>query len=1049
MKRNGTKQRTKFGRGGLFFAIAALVIAGSVRTGHAQMVTGASMPGYAEAFGVSSDSRNAAYSVALMDSGVPGNLLYPGEQPKFTFQIVNRQDAPIAIKGKVEIVAYGTKGQPGDIWAPRVFKINTPAALPLTVKIAGHGFADFTIAPKVPAAFGAYALIVDLGPLGRQFVASIGRTFPAATQRIQYPKFCLDDINLDVLKRLGVQAIRYGASYKPTSDKDFEAWYAEEGRKLKRFQDANIAVLFMIGGGAFYAPEQPLGRPRPWLNAEGVMLDTKFDLAWLPAYDADFQKYVHRFAAEYGWPRGPLNAFSLWNEPWEGLSISGWGADMLRYREMYRKMAAGVAQARKDDGADVLVGGGDSTSNAIDKLFSDGSDEFLPLFDFASIHYQGLDSFATFRKWNDRKGPNGRVKIWDTESWVANTDDRVAALIAANRAAGYDRAMGVFGGNIAEDNEREIRTADGKAKRITTVTTWSVAPAIGGAQHFLGERDFDRILFQNGLPWVMLFHGLPDNTGKPNDEDGSVVVVGDLGEEFEPNGLPFRTARGFAEKRHKAELRTTLAALPATADAKQKAELIAAIAKPETLSEAAMTLAASGDQYRLYDFYGNPVPAKNGKITVPLDGRGFFLRGNGKRGSFAKLIAALQKANVSGIEPLAIQAHDLTARIENHPALNLTLTNVLNRPVKGKLTVALGNLQIEAPKALQFKANETRQVAVKITGGASAASNAYPLTVQFDAGKDGIADHAETMRVNVIAKRTISVDGNLEDWQGIPPQTVTSPETVAPSLTEAAYFPFKTFDAGVTTGFATGYLAYDETYFYFAAKVADSSVDPGMPRFENRDDEEYFYPEKSVFVDRDANGAKTELIWPEGVRRYSYRKDPELPSGNTPGHDNIQIAFNVMPEDLKPSFKSPPGVMPGFINYKSTDYEYALNPVAEKYGGGVEIWRMETPGMPHKHFYPRQPKAPGEGPVSEGKLVIMRDGATRITECAIPWAELPDVKKRLDAGQTIKFSFRVNDNSNVGCMELARGRSVSKRGGAFHSDWLEHWANEIEFGFEK
>ena len=105
--------------------------------------------------------------------------------------------------------------------------------------------------------------------------------------------------------------------------------------------------------------------------------------------------------------------------------------------------------------------------------------------------------------------------------------------------------------------------------------------------------------------------------------------------------------------------------------------------------------------------------------------------------------------------------------------------------------------------------------------------------------------------------------------------------------------------------------------------------------------------------------------------------------------------------------------------------------------------------MPHKHFYPRQPKAPGEGPVKEGKLVIMRDGATRITECAIPWTELPDVKKRLDAGQTVKFSFRVNDNSNVGCMELARGRSVSKRGGSFHSDWLEHWANEIEFGFEK
>ena len=146
---------------------------------------------------------------------------------------------------------------------------------------------------------------------------------------------------------------------------------------------------------------------------------------------------------------------------------------------------------------------------------------------------------------------------------------------------------------------------------------------------------------------------------------------------------------------------------------------------------------------------------------------------------------------------------------------------------------------------MQFKPDETQNITLKITGGASVASNSYPLTVKFDAGKDGIADHSETMRVNIITKRTINVDGNLDDWKDILPQTIVSPETIAPSLTEAAYFPFKTFDAGVTTGFATGYLAYDDSYFYFACKVADSSIDAGMPRFENRDDEEYFYPEKS------------------------------------------------------------------------------------------------------------------------------------------------------------------------------------------------------------
>lgn len=80
----------------------------------------------------------------------------------------------------------------------------------------------------------------------------------------------------------------------------------------------------------------------------------------------------------------------LWNEPWEGISISGWGADIPRYRNIYRHMADGVLEAREKAGVKVLIGGTSSSANARDKLFSDGSDQFLPIFDFVSIHYQAL-----------------------------------------------------------------------------------------------------------------------------------------------------------------------------------------------------------------------------------------------------------------------------------------------------------------------------------------------------------------------------------------------------------------------------------------------------------------------------------------------------------------------------------------------------------------------------------------------------------------------------------------------------------------------------------
>ena len=558
--------------------------------------------------------------------------------------------------------------------------------------------------------------------------------------------------------------------------------------------------------------------------------------------------------------------------------------------------------------------------------------------------------------------------------------------------------------------------------------------------------------------------------------------------------------------------------------------------------------------------------------------------------------------------------------------MELQITNILNRPVSATLKVKLGDLAIKVPEKVSLKGNETKTVKVQITGGKSSPDNSYLLDIVFDAGNDGKAFHHENMHVNVITKLSPTIDGKLDEWKNCIPQTVNSGKASL-SVTEAAWYPFKDFDKKAE-GLANGYMAYDDQYFYFAAKVADKSPHPGTYRFETRNDDEFFYPDLAykpeanlsfrkkdgqrnaedndqsalqnpswrgrlmhfwqpddnnigfgidlnlpankttqvafylpgidtwrtevefwdlntnalltskacdklwdgcylvyelsgnirvtfkgnwwynvklagVFFDKttnDANGVSAfpvkedfdtkgnwkgvygkdgswvfgsepifpsgiaakatdnnvliALKWPEGVRHFSYRKDPVLPD-NSAGMgfatDNVQIAFNVIPMGEDGYGTTPKGTMPRYVGYKCSDYEYALNQVAPQYGGGTEIWRLLVPGMPEKHFYPRQPKSPFDGPVKSGKLAITHEGSTRITECAIPWSELPDVKKALDAGKTIKFSFRVNDNENMGsCMELANERSVSKKNShAFHASWKEHWANEVAFGFEK
>lgn len=144
------------------------------------------------------------------------------------------------------------------------------------------------------------------------------------------------------------------------------------------------------------------------------------------------------------------------------------------------------------------------------------------------------------------------MKIWDTESWVGNTDDRVGLVIAANRSAGYDRSMGIFGGYMySGDPNRsvrsmEVRTEKGKETMPKLHNTWSAAAAVGAAQSMIGEREFNRLLFKNGLPWVMVFDGYENKK-----DDGTIVIAGDLGEAFGAENILFRNVRSLSEARKK------------------------------------------------------------------------------------------------------------------------------------------------------------------------------------------------------------------------------------------------------------------------------------------------------------------------------------------------------------------------------------------------------------------------------------------------------------------------------------------------------------------
>ena len=1027
-----------------YVVLVTAVLLSQVGILRAEWGTLSEMHHYQECLGLGADSP-PGFKVTMLSSNAPGNVFHEGEQPEFRFQLENLDDQPLQTRGSVEVIRYAQRTFEGDQWNPDLVRLEQCPAQPIVVKLDAHGWVDLTISPVTPETKGGYALVVDLGSHGRVYLTSYVRTFSPRLQRIQFPKQSLEEMPAPILERLGVQAIRWGVSYHESGTPQYQQQWERITRELKEFHQHKVTVVAEVGTGG---QGQPLGRGRPHLDEQGKMLEgTKEDLAWLPEYDSDYEAFCYRLVTEFGWPKGPITAIKLWNEPWEGLSISGWGADMLRYRELYKHMGDAVFRARKEAGVDVLIGGCDSSTNTIDKLFSDNRNEWMPYLDFCSIHYQGLSAPVLYPQWNNRKHYKGRVLIWDTESWVANTDDRFAGVVAANRAAGYDRSMGTLSriaistlshNRVAYD---EIQTKERRTRVERHIEARPLAAAYGAVQHLVGEREFREIVFHNGLPWVFAFHGLDGNP-----DDGTVVIVGDLATLFEKGTPLFQGVRSLDEVRIKEPLRRELEALEPGDP--QRVALQRRLEKSLPLEQAKLVIDADGKPFQWFDAYGNPLLTEHGRIEIPLNEKGQFLRADPQQpGSFQQLLDAIRTARVEGLEPLEIVAYDFTAPVGKGAILRLRLTSQHNQPIEGLLTVKVPGLQIVSPEKLTFAPREQKWVELPVTGTPNA-ENTYPLSVAFDAGRFGQAVHNEPLHVNWISQRTVNVDGQLDDWTGVLPLVIRTDAAAERSFEERMYLPFENAPLGQTGGLAVGYVAADDQCFYFAAKIADDSPHPGTARFATRDEDADFYPEVA-YSERD--GKTIEYRWPEGVRRFSYRRWPLIPSSMPQQlFDNVLIAFNAREPADKDWQTHLPGRFPKFIWYQTSDYEYALNSVAEQYGGGTEIWRLLAPGMPFKHFFPRQPKHPSEGAVGEGELAVRYENGWRMVECAIPWQEIPHVRALRDAGRTVKFNFKVNhDTPSPDLMWSMRRSAAEGISHSFHPNWIRQWPNELEFGFEK
>ena len=968
----------------------------------------------------------------FVDASRAGNVFYPGESVDLTIK-VTRGEKPLksVTLAVIEIATRKNKYLEGwsTMSAPPAVEVlgrRGTRSVPVTVEDKPGATAQWVVKGlPVPARYGTYA--VTIAPNGErpQFLCTLLRAHkPKQGFDVNAPvfgegQFLTHDSQKPehirrramTLGRLGIKGVRIelGWSEDEKRGTDWRRFDALMGA----LADAKIKALVTMGGHPYWT--MPLGTMTP------ACIPEKPDHSCSPKYYDKFQQFIAAFCRRY-WKggNGSLWAVEHWNEPWEGISISGWESDSRHYRELMKRIAAA---ARSVDPR-IKTAAACSIMNTEDKfLVGEDRQELAKLVDLFTDHY--VPPRTSY-------GPMV-AKFWgkestDTETWIAATEVLLPQIVAQFLACGQDRmtpwhpAMTYF--NVP-------------GSPMTFQMPNPVALASNVFNVFVTGRTFQRMLFMEHLPWAFQF-----GTG----DDAVVVLFGKL---YAPHGGNIKDVLWWQLQLHEG---------------------------------GTIEIDNADGRLEFYDIAGNREFQGRKKVLLPMDHLSRYIRC--PRGGARLIAERLRSARIQDVRPVEIILRDFTAPVDSPAAaVEVTLHNLLNRPIQGTLKVTPPKgIRMKSDRAsVSLKAGKTATFRLPIAKASPSPTNAYLFACEFT-GEAGKADWKEALHVLLARRGTKTIDGELDDWAGDLGVMVDAKlQKVDP--TERAWLPFvKAADARPDGSFAEVKLAWDDKNLYVAAGVHDPNGLVAHQRLATWDEDQYFRGaaddavcetlrayEKFVRADmRNKDVAarmKADPKWAEyqkllaanadaaaavktnAARVYfeARRRNPKATFAEAShvykkvpwneaawAGDTLQLGFDVLKDyyyNMKPDTDRVPY---GFHAMPDTDYEFSAYRCLD---GKSELWRLLAPGMARCHYYPRQPRAKfGPGPVAGSRHVVRHSGKVTTYELAIPWSELK--RWRPKAGQTFGFIFRVNNNDGPALTFGTDKSAVKTNGLSLHPYWV-------------
>jgi hypothetical protein len=304
------------------------------------------------------------------------------------------------------------------------------------------------------------------------FISSIGINIRKGKPHAREAPFGADAL-AEGYKRMGIDWVRLATHWGVWEPKEGEVDWSGVDALYDLFRRHGILVMHLVG---------PVPR---WAQAQGeALVDVPYKNFTIKSDWAPAKSHLDRFGEAhrefYTRTKDVVRAANVWNEPWEGMGITGWKSTGDHYRAIVREIRDAVEAVDPS----IKIVAADSAHNTDWKLFAAGMEDAI---DAISTHYSRPDTSPAFAM----KRHYGK-ELWETETWKAWQGDAACVRHALLYFANGGDKVSLWNGRMLFDQHG----------RPEPSVVWTAA-----TRHLLDGLTFRKVVHPERPPFVLLFSG--------------------------------------------------------------------------------------------------------------------------------------------------------------------------------------------------------------------------------------------------------------------------------------------------------------------------------------------------------------------------------------------------------------------------------------------------------------------------------------------------------------------------------------------------------------